>query len=145
MEKKYKLELPDDIGIISAQWEHLKIINGKVVKIKKETGGGCAEIVQWNYYYPIFSVKKEWLKEITQPMTFDEWIQRKCSSTTPEKFNNFTYYDMKDCHEWTIENEKLKQQPNPEPSCMCYEKEKAKNTDEIYECKKCGELSRVPL
>lgn len=66
--KKYRLEIPENELYKDPQWEFLKNINGKIVKIEEQCGECDYLVSQFYYDYPVFKVWYEWLEEIKEPV-----------------------------------------------------------------------------
>lgn len=98
MSKKYKLVIPEMIprGSAFLAWclRHNEIYNDDW----KDKG------------YSFNDIPKDWLQEIKEPETFDEWFQGRFNSGVSLQ-GIFTQDDLRACHEWTKENERLKHEP----------------------------------
>jgi hypothetical protein len=79
MNKKYLYYAPSDIGITDPQWQFLKLIDRKVVKIVENTNENYCLVSQFNYDYPVFKVFKEDLQEIKDDYinSPDEYLKSK--------------------------------------------------------------------
>lgn len=129
MTKKYIFHAPDDIGIKDSQWEHLKLIDGKVVKLISYQGE-YREVCLWNYDYPVFKVFGDWLEEIkAEPVSAEEWS--KANAEKMWKGHNFLLTEIEfgiNTFKAGEANERLRHRPqqtfdewckenNVEPSC----------------------------
>ena len=113
MIKKFKLNLPDNIGVKDSQWKFLKEIDGKVVKlvdndpqwfIKNER----VEITQLHYNYPIFKVSIDWLTEIKKPMTAKDYYPE---NYVPGCGNIFRMSHIQEAFRAGEANERLRHKP----------------------------------
>lgn len=104
--KKYRLEIPEEyIPILPAQ---AKYFNNSIVAVVNYNGEYCE--VELNEV--TLNVFVTWLTEIEEPKTFDEWINDYCIMPKLKERalngGNFTIADMRECHKWTIKNERLR-------------------------------------
>lgn len=103
--QKFRLKLPENIGLISSQWEFLKKIDGKIVKVGERLHNSYCLISQWSYDHPIFKVKKDWLVVIPIKPELSEaekWLNAYCGYALRPDFAKqdiFTYDNMIDSNE----------------------------------------------
>lgn len=123
MDKKFKLVVP--VELVEFMNDRIRSMNGKIVCCAyghdlcddKETAVvRLYDEFTDSYEEPgnsIFSanarVKKSWLKEIKEPVGFEEWLEK-------EGYNRDTEVDdivihLLACHKWTLANERLKHEP----------------------------------
>jgi hypothetical protein len=109
MNKKYRLEMPQHIDLGDSYL-------ASALRLCSKQYGTIRGNENFKLYDMVFGFKdipKDWLKELPEPMTdFEKWMDK-------EGYNKDTIISditihLKKCHEWTIENEKLKSEQKEE-------------------------------
>ena len=107
MNKKFKYK--HDNGFVSSHYNKImQTFDGLEFYIKRELSDGFVEAVLTGCDYPILRLSKKTLQEIKEPMTLDEYFS---SIGKIKNIDTCLYQFLKDCHEWTIKNERLKHEP----------------------------------
>jgi hypothetical protein len=120
VKQEFKLVVPEEL--LDYVNDRIKEMNNKIVSVKygHYYNDGQDSVVVCFYgdrdkvspeVHSI--VKKEWLQEIKQPETFDEWFDGHHFLAEYEtKSGEWIHlkYLLEKCHKWTIENEKLNQE-----------------------------------
>lgn len=102
MNKKYRLVIPDKIDKKDS-WKATDLMDGQL--------DGDIICETFNRHKFTFSdIPKEWLQEIKQPETFDEWFDLQ-DDMTDLKIHECFYEYMRLCYEWTTASERKRAQP----------------------------------
>jgi hypothetical protein len=112
---KYRYYAPNDIGITDPQWEFLKLLDRKVVKIISYDGE-YRIISQWNYDYPEFKVSAEDLREIEEgpkkPHEIVKGLHPDCDTCLEYGWDKqFTYSDALEFVRQGEKNDRKRTQP----------------------------------
>jgi len=102
--KKYRLVIPEMINKKHAWVANALELESMTItdKFMFESGGSISSIE---------SIPKEWLEEIKEPETFDEWFDNRFDEDWEETKGPFFREDLEECHDWTVANEKKKHEP----------------------------------
>lgn len=108
MNKKFKYK--HENGFVSHWYNKiLQVFDGVEFYIKKELSDGFVEVIPTGCDYPILRFPKQTLQEIKEPITFEEWLLHNYPGYSSPSGSHYAI--AKDCHEWTVENERMKHEP----------------------------------
>ena len=103
---KVKIEIPENfLHLLNPRIAEL---HGKIVADVRFSDGDFASLKN-NVKIPL-----SWCKVVKEPISFEEWFENKKKTSTlwkhcPSTMESIRFY-CEMCHEWTIENEKLKRE-----------------------------------